>query len=163
MAWTWVVAGLILAGATVGVLSFTPLPGHCTIVENVTFTELSLVVGVEYSIGPVILQSTTQSKVLDWGGWFPSGSFVGFSWYSKLTATVTTGSGQSASKVEVQALPSVPFVNGASYSASDTFTLAQVPTGPATVTVTLYNNGALIPLGNGQQAGGYTSQQIVGC
>src|SRR5579859_4679887 len=118
--------------AVVGVLvvvslSVAPYPGHCNVAVQVNVTELSLLVTTYFNIASASATTTGPAQILDWSAWLAGFGNAALS--AQFSMTVTADSGQSNQKSETQWFPSVPFVNGATYSASDTFHLAQVPTG----------------------------------
>ncbi len=138
-----VVGVLVVVG-----LSVAPYPGHCNVAVEVNVTEISLVLTTYFNIAGASATTTGPAQILDWTGWLAGFSSPALS--AQFTMTVTADSGQTTQKSETQWFPSVPFVNGATYSASDTFHLSQVPTGPHSFTIVLTQSGQTVATGSTQ-------------
>ncbi len=153
--WKWgiLVVALLVVGS-VGALSVLPDPGHCDVRVGVGVLDVGVFGGTVYSITSVSPGIAGQTKIIDWTalglGLAPPAA------YAQLTMTVSLSDGQSVSRYENQFVPSVPLLNGASFTASDTFTLTYVPFGSYGVNVALTQSGA------GTVASG-SSSLTVGC
>lgn len=141
----WLVWAVVASLALVGVLSFTPLPGHCNVNVNVGVSELSFIVGNEFSINGVNGQTAGAATILDWSAWLAG---VGPPALQATFSMTVTLNGVTSQKSESEWFPTVPFVNGAQAFASDTFHLGQVPAGSGTISVTLYQSGQSVAAGS---------------
>ncbi len=126
--------------------SFVPIPGYCNVSVSVTNFELSVVVGTEFEIQSISPSVTGKATALDWGGWLPAG----FAWATlggTFTERVTVGPA-STSKSETQLVPSLPYLNGAQLTATDSYSLAYVPVGQQPISVTLSEGSSVVAMGS---------------
>lgn len=132
--WVWIA---VAAAVAVAALSFTPLPGRYNVQVTVSTEEISLLVTTYFQINSAGARVTGSSTVLDWGAWF--GGFTSPTLSATFSETVTLG-GVSSTKSVTQFLPTLP--TNTNLGATDTFSLAYVPQGQQSGTVTLTENGS---------------------
>lgn len=139
-----VIIVVVAAVAAILALSVVPYPGHWNASVTVGSEELSVVIGTYWQITSVHSAQTGQSTVLDW-------STLGFTLFQtegqfKMVATLSNG--QTSSLSGTQLFPSIPVLNGGTFSATNTLKFSQVPTGTYDVSVVLYDNGANVASGS---------------
>lgn len=141
-----VVVIVIAVAAVLGallVLTYVPYPGHYNADITVTAVELSVIVATDFEITGVSASQAGQSSILQWNAL----SFTGFQVEGQFELTATLSNGLSSSLSSNQWFPSVPFVNGATVTATNTIEISYVPTGTYDVSVVLYDNGDSVATG----------------
>lgn len=152
----WIILLLIVAGGAVVAASVVPLPSVVGYNVSVTvgFQEVSYIIQNYFSITSVQGQTNGAATLLDWGGWFAGLNTGPPALEAQFSATVCVGGTHCSTKTASQWFPTVPFINGASLSSSDTFNLAQVPGGTQQITVTLSQSGSQVASGSGSMCVG---------
>lgn len=126
--------------------SLYPIQNEYNVKVTVGTTELSLLVTTYFQVTGISGVTTGQSTLLNWGGYG-----LGFAppvLDAIYTLTVCVG-GQCGSIHGNQFAPSVPLVNGATYSASNVVFVGYVPGGEQPITVALSQNGQQVASGSG--------------
>lgn len=139
----YVIAGIVVALLTVGALIVIPLPNQYNVKVTVVSTEVPLVIATYFQINSVDAKVSGQATVLDVGAL----SLAGPALQATFSMTVCVGS-QCTTASSSQWFPSVPIVNGAQVTATNTFTVGYVPGGQQHVTATLYQNGQSVASGD---------------
>lgn len=141
------IGAVVLAALTIGTLSVVPLPGiaGCNVQVTVGATEFSFIVGTYFAINSVSATVTGPATLLDWGAWLSVAPPALFATYS-MTVTIA---GHASTQSSSQLFPSVPVVNGAQLTATDTFNLGQIPQGQQGIGVSLSQSGNVVATGSG--------------
>lgn len=138
-----IVIGVGVAAALLA--SIVPLPGYYNVTVNVESYEVSAILVNVFGITSVQAHVAGQATLLDWGA--TGLGISGPALESQFVMTVCVGS-HCTSKTRTEWFPTVPFVNGAQITASDSFTVGYVPAGSYSVTVTLTQSGSNVASGS---------------
>lgn len=131
MAWIWAVVGIV---ALVGVLSFTPYPGHCNVEVTSQVFEVPAIITQYFQITGTSAQTTGQSTILDWSAWLAG--FAPPALQGEFRLVLSSDSGQSATLSSGEILPTLQ-----GGIATDSATLAYVPAGAHVFSAILTENG----------------------
>lgn len=141
-----IIIGVVIAAAIVG-LSVVPYPNAYNVSVTVESTELSLILLTSYTITGTSGSTTGTSAILDWAAF---GLAFGPPALAAVFTMTVCVEGHCASKSQTQWFPSVPFINGATLTATDTFLIGYVPAASQTpITVTLTQSGNVVAQGGG--------------
>lgn len=142
-----IVVILALIGTGIGILSFVPLGGAAgyNVKVSVSYLEVSAVVATSYSVTGVSGTTTGSSPLINWGNTASVQLFQLTDTYVAKTCVAN----QCATLSSNALFPSVPFANGQSLTATDTFAIGGIPAGEQTITTTLSSNGQVVATGSG--------------
>lgn len=146
MAWLWIGVAAVVVVGFLAVGSFVPLPGYFNVNVQVTAQEIPLLIGSYFSISSVQGSVKGPATLIDWG----AASFALPALHATFTMTVCLNPGNHCtSKSASQWFTSIPVINGASVSATNTFTLGYIPSGQYSISVTLTQSGSTVATGSG--------------
>lgn len=149
---------LLGIGAAAGVilflvLSFVPIPqvAGWNVSVSVTSQEVSYLVQNYFSITSVSGSTTGPSTIIDWSAWLSTAPFAA---EATFTMTVCVDGSHCVSKSRSEWFPTVPFLNGNTFQAQDSFTIGNVPAGQQSISVSLTQNGEQVASGSGSMCVG---------
>jgi hypothetical protein len=141
----------VVVAAIITVIALAVIPsGNYDVTINVTSQEISLVVANYFSISGVQPAGSSPAAILDLNAFGFSFGPPALNAQFEMTVCLTNSvASHCTSKSANQWFPTVPFINGATLTATNSFIVPSVPPGQYSIGVTLYQSGSSVASGSG--------------